>query len=385
MASARRARRRPLAAAFSPAPCHRGAACAARRAPAPAASRSRGPDADAQGVREYWTPRADAGRRAARCRPGAPHADAAGRRRVGAAGRDRPRQLRRGPAAELERGVVSRRLQAPRASGERLHADRGQRPGGRERARPGQGLSDDRRRPGRRRLRLLRHRDQLQQPQRRLVPPATASSTPTAAAMRPTSSSCPATRTARRPSGVARGQARLADGWRTERRQLLRLRRRRGRNERLRPDAQRRRRRPRDRLQPAPLAAVLPRFGYPAVQPPLEFNGLREFRCDSPLGGTDDPPGSGPDTMWIGCDMTARLQRRRLDRRRDAALGQQLRLLRPDRPSLPGAALRPLPRRHRQAALQVDRRRGDLLQEQEGDDPRHRRRRRADRAPTART
>jgi len=45
-------------------------------------------------------------------------------------------------------------------------------------------------------------------------------------------------------------------------------------------------------------------FGYPAVQPPLEFNGLREFRCDSGLGGADDPAGSGPNTMWIGCDMT---------------------------------------------------------------------------------
>ena len=45
-------------------------------------------------------------------------------------------------------------------------------------------------------------------------------------------------------------------------------------------------------------------FGYPAEQPPLEFNGLREFRCDSGLGGADDPPGSGPNTMWIGCDMT---------------------------------------------------------------------------------
>ncbi len=45
-------------------------------------------------------------------------------------------------------------------------------------------------------------------------------------------------------------------------------------------------------------------FGYPAVQPPLEFNGQREFRCDSPLGGSDNV-GSGPETMWIGCDMTA--------------------------------------------------------------------------------
>jgi V8-like Glu-specific endopeptidase len=45
-------------------------------------------------------------------------------------------------------------------------------------------------------------------------------------------------------------------------------------------------------------------FGYPAQQPPLEFTGGREFRCDAGLGGTDNPPGSGPNTNWIGCDMT---------------------------------------------------------------------------------
>lgn len=46
-------------------------------------------------------------------------------------------------------------------------------------------------------------------------------------------------------------------------------------------------------------------YGYPAQPPPVEFaSGAREFRCDSPLGGTDNPPGSGPNTNWIGCDMT---------------------------------------------------------------------------------
>ena len=46
-------------------------------------------------------------------------------------------------------------------------------------------------------------------------------------------------------------------------------------------------------------------YGYPAKPPPLEFaSGAREFKCDSPLGGTDNPPGSGPNTSWIGCDMT---------------------------------------------------------------------------------
>lgn len=45
-------------------------------------------------------------------------------------------------------------------------------------------------------------------------------------------------------------------------------------------------------------------FGYPAQQPPLEFTGGREFRCTSPLGGSDNPEGSGPNTMIISCDMT---------------------------------------------------------------------------------
>ena len=44
-------------------------------------------------------------------------------------------------------------------------------------------------------------------------------------------------------------------------------------------------------------------FGYPAVQPPVEFTGGRMFRCDSPLGGADNPPGDGPATSWISCDM----------------------------------------------------------------------------------
>jgi Ca2+-binding RTX toxin-like protein len=46
-------------------------------------------------------------------------------------------------------------------------------------------------------------------------------------------------------------------------------------------------------------------YGYPAKPPPIEFaSGAREFYCESPLGGTDNPPGSGPNTNWIGCDMT---------------------------------------------------------------------------------
>jgi len=45
-------------------------------------------------------------------------------------------------------------------------------------------------------------------------------------------------------------------------------------------------------------------YGYPAVQPPLEFTGEREFRCTSPLGGNDEPGTTGPPTMSIGCDMT---------------------------------------------------------------------------------
>lgn len=45
-------------------------------------------------------------------------------------------------------------------------------------------------------------------------------------------------------------------------------------------------------------------FGYPAVAPPLEFTGEREFRCTSPLRGNDEPGTTGPETMFIDCDMT---------------------------------------------------------------------------------
>ena len=45
-------------------------------------------------------------------------------------------------------------------------------------------------------------------------------------------------------------------------------------------------------------------IGYPAVPPPLEFTGEREFRCTSPFGGSDEPGTTGPPTMVIDCDMT---------------------------------------------------------------------------------
>lgn len=44
-------------------------------------------------------------------------------------------------------------------------------------------------------------------------------------------------------------------------------------------------------------------FGYPALPPPLEFNGERLFVCNSPYGG-DDATTSPPQTMRIACDMT---------------------------------------------------------------------------------
>lgn len=47
-------------------------------------------------------------------------------------------------------------------------------------------------------------------------------------------------------------------------------------------------------------------FGYPA-QPTLlrpEFNGERLYACDSPLTGSDNPPGSGSQTLEIDCDMS---------------------------------------------------------------------------------
>ncbi|MDQ3758818.1 MAG: hypothetical protein M3331_02590, partial [Actinomycetota bacterium] len=48
-------------------------------------------------------------------------------------------------------------------------------------------------------------------------------------------------------------------------------------------------------------------FGYPAEPNPLTlqlFTGQRLYACDSPRTDDDDPPGSGPDTLEINCDMT---------------------------------------------------------------------------------
>jgi len=47
-------------------------------------------------------------------------------------------------------------------------------------------------------------------------------------------------------------------------------------------------------------------FGYPAIPSPVapEFDGEREYRCKSRLAGNDDPPGRGPNTIFIPCDMT---------------------------------------------------------------------------------
>jgi hypothetical protein len=47
-------------------------------------------------------------------------------------------------------------------------------------------------------------------------------------------------------------------------------------------------------------------FGYPA-QPTLlrpEFNGEHLYACESPLSGRDQPPGEGPPTLQINCDMS---------------------------------------------------------------------------------
>ncbi len=47
-------------------------------------------------------------------------------------------------------------------------------------------------------------------------------------------------------------------------------------------------------------------FGYPAepaLFQPL-FDGERLYSCDSPITGTDTPPGAGPDTLQIECDMS---------------------------------------------------------------------------------
>jgi hypothetical protein len=47
-------------------------------------------------------------------------------------------------------------------------------------------------------------------------------------------------------------------------------------------------------------------LGYPALPTLLhpEFDGERLYRCDSMLTASDDPPGPGPQTMEIDCDMT---------------------------------------------------------------------------------
>lgn len=45
-------------------------------------------------------------------------------------------------------------------------------------------------------------------------------------------------------------------------------------------------------------------FGYPAIGDPAEFSGAREYVCLSPNAGADMPPGRGPSTMTINCDMT---------------------------------------------------------------------------------
>jgi hypothetical protein len=51
-------------------------------------------------------------------------------------------------------------------------------------------------------------------------------------------------------------------------------------------------------------------FGYAALANPLslpprlDFDGQRLWSCASPITGSDDPPGPGPATMQIACDMT---------------------------------------------------------------------------------
>jgi hypothetical protein len=68
-----------------------------------------------------------------------------------------------------------------------------------------------------------------------------------------------------------------------------------------------------DVLGARPVAFKLPRsqrftaFGYPA-QPTLfepTFNGQRLYSCASAVSGSDNPPGTGPETMQIDCDMSA--------------------------------------------------------------------------------
>ena len=150
--------------------------------------------------------------------------------------------------------------------------------------------------------------------------------------------------------GVARGLAR-------ERQHHVRLRRRRGRQERRRRSAQERRRRPRHRLQPAARAATTARSATRPCSRRSSSRAEREFRCTRPLGGTDEPPGSGPATMAIGCDMTGGSSGGGWVAGRHAALGHSYGYC-DITDALPEAALRPLPERRRQAALQDARRLG---------------------------
>ncbi len=55
-----------------------------------------------------------------------------------------------------------------------------------------------------------------------------------------------------------------------------------------------------------PRAGRFAAFGYPA-EPTilhLDFDGERLFSCPSSVTGSDSPPGSGPPTLQIDCDMT---------------------------------------------------------------------------------
>ncbi len=56
-----------------------------------------------------------------------------------------------------------------------------------------------------------------------------------------------------------------------------------------------------------PRAAQFVAFGYPAEPTVfhLDFDGGSLFSCPSSVTGSDSPPGSGPQTMQIDCDMSA--------------------------------------------------------------------------------
>jgi V8-like Glu-specific endopeptidase len=67
-----------------------------------------------------------------------------------------------------------------------------------------------------------------------------------------------------------------------------------------------------DAVGSRPIEFALPRaqqftaFGYPAETTLLgpAFDGERLYTCDSAVTGSDNPPGDGPDTMQIDCDMS---------------------------------------------------------------------------------